>query len=107
MTGAKCTGKLSMGLSGDYGHLFMRSGAEFAEVDLRSAKVGVQLDMSEAKCTGSLNMNSLETKKHLFSGRGAEFAEVDLRSAKVGGVLDMGGQSGIVGAKTGKLKGRR
>ena len=78
--------------------LLMRDGAEFAEVDLRSAKIGGQLSMIGSKFTGKLNMDSLEVGRDLFMRGGAEFAEVDLRGAKIGDQLSM------IGSKfTGKL----
>jgi hypothetical protein len=64
--------------------LLMSEGAEFAEVDLCSARIGGQLSMIGSKFTGKLNMNSVRVENHLFMRGGAEFAEVDLIGAKVG-----------------------
>ncbi len=78
--------------------LFMRGGAEFADVILRGAKIGGQLSMNGSKFTGKLNMDKLQVGSSLFMRGGAEFADVILRSAKIGGQLSM------IGSKfTGKL----
>ncbi len=40
----------------------MRDGAEFAEVVLVSAKIGIQMDLTGSKVTGKLDMNGMEVE---------------------------------------------
>ncbi len=77
--------------------------AEFANVVLRGAKIGGQLNMIGSKFCGKLEMDSLQVDGSLFMSEyiveseegiiiwrdGAEFAEVDLRGAKVGDSISM------------------
>ena len=65
MIGSKFTGKLNMDNVQVGSSLLMR-GAEFAEVDLRGAKVGGQLDMNGSKFTGELYMGSLVVGRSLL-----------------------------------------
>jgi hypothetical protein len=67
----------------------MNDGAEFAEVDLVSAKIDGGVDMSKSKFRGQLNMNGMKGGGYLFMNHGAEFAEVDLGSAEIDGGVDM------------------
>jgi len=102
LIGCKVAGKLQMDKLDVASSLFMRGGAEFADVWLTGAKIGDQLAMIGSKFTGKLNMDSAvvggsllmrSTERHR-----AEFTAIDLRSAKIAGQLDM------VGAKvSGKL----
>ncbi|MCK4605465.1 MAG: hypothetical protein KAU41_12385, partial [Deltaproteobacteria bacterium] len=69
--------------------LFMRNKAQFADVDLRSAKIKGQLDMSSSTFNSTLNMNGLEVGSSLFMRNKAQFADVDLINAKIKGQLDM------------------
>ncbi len=85
MTAAKCMDKLSMNSISVGGHLFLRNGAEFTEVDLDSARVGGQLNMNAAKFTGKLNMEGIVVGSNIFIRDGAELTEVNLASSKVDG----------------------
>ena len=70
----------------------MRGGAEFADVVLRGAKVGGQIDMVGSKFTGTLDMDSLVVGSSLLMRGGAEFAEqVNLIFASIGSNLDLSG----------------
>ncbi len=69
--------------------LFMRKKAQFADVDLVSAKIGGQLDVSSSTFNGTLNMNSLEVGSHLLMRDKAQLGKVNLTSAKIKGQLDM------------------
>ena len=67
----------------------MRGGAEFADVILRSAKIGGQLSMIGSKFTGKLNMESVEVGGHLLMRHG-EFTEpVKLIFARIGSGPDL------------------
>ena len=75
----------------------MRGKAEYAEVDLGSAKIEGHVSMIGSKFTGKLNMNGMQAGKLLMRGK-AEYAEVDLINAQIGGQVSM------IGSKfTGKL----
>jgi hypothetical protein len=65
------------------------SAAQFAEVNLSSAQIGRNLDMSGAKVTGTLRMDSTSIGDSLLMRGGAEFAEVNLRAAQIGGQLSL------------------
>jgi uncharacterized protein YjbI with pentapeptide repeats len=91
LDGSVFTGTLTMDSASIYGSLLMREGTDFAEVDLRGAKIGGQLDMTGTKVTGMLTMDSANIYGSLLIREGAEFAKVDLRSAKIGGQLDITG----------------
>jgi hypothetical protein len=71
----------------------MRGGAEFAEVDLRSAKVGGRLEMTGSKFGGMVTMDGLRVGGDLFMNDGAVFGEVNLMGANVVGQLAMVGSS--------------
>ena len=71
--------------------------AEFADVQLGSARVGGILNLSSSKVTGMLDMNGLQARA-LFMRNKAEFANVGLGSAHVGGQLALNGSK-----VTGKL----
>jgi len=79
LQGSKFTGKLDMDKLEVRSSLFMRGGAEFAEVDLRGAKVGGQLDMTGSKFTGKLVMDQLEVGSSLLmgGGRGNDFDSIE------------------------------
>lgn len=87
MTAAKCMDKLSMNSISVGGHLLLRNGAEFTEVDLDSARVGGQLNMDAAKFTGKLNMEGIVVGSNIFIRDGAELTEVNLASSKVDGQI--------------------
>ena len=73
----------------------MRGGAEFAEVDLRGAKVGGQLDMTGSKFTGKLVMDQLEVGSSLLMG-GAEVTTstpLSLFFSEIGEILDISGST--------------
>ncbi|MHC4800167.1 MAG: hypothetical protein ACYTF1_26300, partial [Planctomycetota bacterium] len=90
MTASKFTGKVNMN-SMQAGSLYMRGGAEFAEVELIIAKIRGQVDMDGSKFTGKVNMNSMQAGD-LFMEEGAEFAEpVILAYMKIGGNLELSG----------------
>jgi uncharacterized protein YjbI with pentapeptide repeats len=91
LDGATVGGTLILNSARIEGHLFMRKRAQFADVDLRQAKVGGGVDMSGAIVSGTLNLNSAMIEASLFMREGAQFADVDLHQAKVGGQLDMSG----------------
>ncbi len=66
-------------------------GSHIAEVDLRHANVGGQLNMTGAQVSGTLNMDGVTIGGELYMREGAEFADVNLRGANVGDQLDMTG----------------
>ncbi|HIJ75585.1 MAG TPA: hypothetical protein HPP81_02610 [Deltaproteobacteria bacterium] len=106
LAGSKFRGTLSMYGMKVSGDLFMGPGAEFAEVDLRAAKIDGDVDMSESTFAGELNMNGMKVGGYLFMRGGAEFAEVDLHSAKIDVGVDMskskfGGKLDMNGMKVG------
>jgi hypothetical protein len=90
LIGSTFNGKLNMNGIQAEGSLFMRGGAEFAEVDLISARIGGSVSMTASKFTGKVNMNSMQAGS-LYMRGGAEFAEVELISARIGGPVDMTG----------------
>lgn len=97
-SGSKVESTLNMnGLHLD-ASLFMRDGAEFADVVLVTARVGGQLDLTASKVTGKLDMTGLHVGADLFMGSEAQFAEVSLRGAHVRAQLDLTGSK-----VTGKL----
>jgi hypothetical protein len=85
---SKFKGKLNMNGLRVESSLFMRNDAEFAEVILRGARIGDQLDMSNSKFNGKLDMDGLRIESGLFMRNGAEFSEVILRCAKIGNQLN-------------------
>jgi uncharacterized protein YjbI with pentapeptide repeats len=89
--GSKFTHKLTLNSARIENDLFMRNGAEFADVELLSARVSGHLDMSGANFAGELTMNNLRVEGILAMCSGAEFAEVDLVGAQVARVVDMRG----------------
>jgi uncharacterized protein YjbI with pentapeptide repeats len=90
MIGSTFNGTLDMNSMEVGGHLFMSDKAQFADVDLGSAKIKGQLDMSSSTFNGTLDMNSMEVGGNLVMSDKARFADVVLRSAKIEGQLDMG-----------------
>jgi hypothetical protein len=70
-------------------HLSMHGKAEYAGVDLDSAKIEGQVAMAGSKFTGKLNMNGLQTGDLLMSG--AEYTEVDLSVANIEGLVSTTG----------------
>jgi hypothetical protein len=74
-------------------HLFMRDKAQFANVDLRSAKIKGCLDISSSTVNSTLIMNSLEAGGSLFMRDKAQFADVDLKGAKIKGLVIMSGST--------------
>jgi hypothetical protein len=86
---SKFKGKLNMNGLRVESSLFMRNDAEFAEVILRGARIGDQLDMSNSKFNGKLDMDALRVESSLFMRNDAEFADVKLISARIGDQLDM------------------
>ena len=89
LRGSKVTGTLDMSDLQVDRNMFMSNQAEFAEVDLSTARVGGQLGLSSSKVTGKLNMNALQVVSDLFMSDQAEFAEVELIGANVGGQLGL------------------
>jgi len=82
LSGSKFTSLLNMGGLQVGGGLFMREGAEFADVDLRKAKIGIQVDLSSSKFTGLLNMNNVHVEGNLYMQK-AEIGAANLISAKI------------------------
>ena len=91
MTDVKVSGKLNMDSATIGASLYMRDGAEFADVNLLSAEIGGQLDMTDVKVSGKLYMGSATIGASLYMRDGAEFADVNLLSAEIGDQLDMTG----------------
>ncbi len=91
LKGSKFRGRLSMNSMKAGGRLLIGDGAEFEEVDLRSAKIDGGVEMVHSKFGGKLDMNGMNVGGRLLIGDGAEFEEVDLRSAKIDGDVDMYG----------------
>ena len=118
LTGAKIGGNIDMSDSKFKGELNMASAtvggdllmgaviagnqlirAEFKDVNLRGAKIGGQIYMSDSKFKGKLNMASATVGGDLLMGAmdvgnqliRAEFKEVNLRGAKIGNQLVMNG----------------
>jgi uncharacterized protein YjbI with pentapeptide repeats len=73
--------------------LWMRDGADFKEVILRSAEIGGQLSMNGSTFEGMLNMDNVKIDGSLLMNDGAKFKEVILRSAEIGGQLSMNGST--------------
>ncbi len=93
LDGSRFGAKLDMQRLQADSSLFMRGGAEFAEVILRSAKVGGRLEMTGSKFGGMVTMDGLRVDGDLFMSGGAVFGEVNLMGANVVGQLAMVGSS--------------
>ncbi len=81
--------KLDMSAMNVGDHLLMCDGAEFAEVDLGTAKIQGGVEMNKSKFAGKLNMHRINVGGGLFLGDGADFAEVDLGTARIERGLDI------------------
>jgi hypothetical protein len=86
--------------------LFMSEGAEFAEVILRAAKIGGQLDMTRAKVTGTLNMDAASIGSDLFMSEGQFTQPIEIFFAKIGGNMDLRGAT-LARARPDRGAGRR
>lgn len=86
--GATVSGLLNMDKLEVGSSLFMRQGAEFAEVNLRGAKVTGQLDFSRALVSGRLTMDALKVGSSLLMHE-STFDDVLLIEAEVGSQLDL------------------
>ncbi|MBI4526526.1 MAG: pentapeptide repeat-containing protein [Deltaproteobacteria bacterium] len=87
LSGSKFVRALNMN-SIKIGQDLMHQGAEFAEVDLRGAKIEGQVDMMGSRFAGTLNMGTVRISRDLLMDKG-EFAEVDVRGGKIEGQVDM------------------
>jgi uncharacterized protein YjbI with pentapeptide repeats len=88
LSGSKFTGPLNMEVLRVGSSLFMRDGAEFADVDLRGAKIDLQFNMEGSKFAGFLNMNTVQVGGSLHM-EGAEISTANLGSAKIDDQLIM------------------
>ena len=101
LDGTKVSGTLNMEELTVDGSLLMRTldtgpKASFADIVLRSAKIGGQLSLTGATVSGKLYMDKLSVGTGLFKRTGnprakASFADIVLRSAKIGGQLNLNG----------------
>ena len=100
-------GQLTLDSAKIGGNLFMRGGAEFANVNLQSANIVGQVIMNGSRFSDTLDMNSVTIGASLFMRRGAEFTDVDLRGASIGGQLFMNGAkvSGTLDMAWAKIRG--
>ncbi len=74
------------GIHVDY-DLFLRDRSQLHDVNLVSARIGGQLDLSSSTVTGTLNMDGIHVDYALFLRGGAQFHDVNLVGARVGGQL--------------------
>ena len=89
MTGAKVSGSLYMDATSIGGMLLMRNGAEFADVNLRGAKIGDQVDMTGAKVSGTLKFDSATIGGSLFMRNGKFDKEINSFFSQIGRNLDL------------------
>jgi uncharacterized protein YjbI with pentapeptide repeats len=95
LDGSAVAGKVTMYSTEIEGSLLMSkdSPAQFADLDLNSAKIGGDLALIGVKITGTLTMDSTVIGDSLFMAgskeSAAQFADVNLAYAKIGGQLDL------------------
>ncbi len=90
-SGSTFNGVLHLNGSVLSGNLFLNDHAEFDEVQLASAKISGQLDMTHARYTAPVDMDALELGDSLFM-QSARFEEaVDITYATIGSVLVLPG----------------
>ena len=87
--GSVCMDKLDMNRIHVEKDLFLRNRAKFQNVELLSARIDGQMDMTDVAVEGKMNMGGLQVGLGLFMRNGATFQDVDLRSARIDGQVDM------------------
>lgn len=89
--GAQVTGTLDFERAEIGKSLFLRNGAEFADVNLSTAKVAKELDASDAAFAGTLFAQELEVGGTLRLSNSRFEDQVSLTNARIGGTLNAQG----------------
>jgi len=71
------------------GSLFLREKSQFSQVDIRSAKIGVDLELSNISVSAPLLMNDLLIGGRLLMTNSASFSEITMIGAKIGTLLSI------------------
>jgi hypothetical protein len=75
------------------GHLLMKNGAKFADIDLISAKINGNMELDRSTVVGILNADRIKVGGSLFLRGGGEYEDIILIAAQIGNHLQLAGST--------------
>ncbi len=105
--GSTITGMLQADSVEIGGYLLLRGGGTFADIVLRSAKIGGNAGFDSSTVTGTLTADDMEVGDNLFLRGGGSFRAINLIGAHIGGDVQLAGStfSGVINATGAKIAG--